>query len=65
MSKEVWLRAYGRVYDEHADEGMSEDEMAKLADEKAADMEAALADEAWEMHQETCCSGTCPLCRRG
>lgn len=45
MSKELWLRAYERVYDEHSDH-LSEEEMAKLADEKTASLQAQLVDEA-------------------
>lgn len=44
MSKEVWLRAYERVYDEHPE--LPEEKKVKLTNERAAHMEAALIDEA-------------------
>lgn len=52
MSKEIWVRAYEEVYDDPANEGKSEDELVALTNERAADKEARMADEAYERYQE-------------
>ena len=48
MSKEIWIQAYER----NLDDGMSENEAIKNADNRAADIQASLLDDAMNMMKE-------------
>ena len=48
MSKEIWIQAYER----NLDDGMSENDAIKNADNRAADIQASLLDDAMNRMKE-------------